>query len=349
MAFALSASQDGWTPLISVSVNGREVAAGFYARLIRATLRDEAGQSSDRLTLDLDDAENAIALPPPKATIVVSGGLKQGGLVRLGTYELQSIALKGDAESGETISIQASGADLKRKLKGVGREHFEDRTVEEIVQTIAGRNGMSARVDAELGRIKLTYRARLDVSEIDFLTTLADEHDAVVKPMGDRLVMTKRGSGQSAGGEALPPILIEKWQCSSWEVSPEGRAQYETVKAGFIDQTTGKRRTVEAKTGLKGPSFTLKSPYPNEEQAQKAAQAEARRLTRNTGEGWFDLARGRFDAQAEAEVIAGASFREGIAGSWRADAVEHAFDENGWRSKVEVKSKEDGSSGAGRD
>lgn len=78
---------------------------------------------------------------------------------------------------------------------------------------------------------------------------------------------------------------------------------------------------------------------------QKAAQAEAQRLTRNTGEGHFQLARGRFDAQAEADVIAGSSFRTGIAGTWRSDAVDQVFDDNGWTTKVEVKSKEDGSSG----
>lgn len=345
MPFDLATPQLGFTPRISVEVNGREVAAGFYGRLIKATIRDEGGQTSDQLTIELDDADNAIELPPEKATIEVWMGWKETGIVPIGTYEMQQPTLKGSTSAGELITIQASAADLKSKLKGKGREHFEEKTVKEIADAIAKRNGMTAVVDAELGKIKIPYRARVDSSEIDFLTTLADEHDAVVKPMGDKLVVTKRGSGKSAAGKALPPIKIEKSDCEEWEIAPEGRSQYGKAKASWIDQKTGKRKTEEAETGLKGPDFTVRDPLPTQELAKAKAQAEAKRLTRNTSSGHFSLALGRPDAQAEADVIAGPSFRDGIAGTHRADAVEHTFDENGFKTKVEIKAKEDGSSG----
>ncbi|PZU93135.1 MAG: late control protein [Chelatococcus sp.] len=342
--WVLSTLQTGLRPGITITVNGKEVAAGFYGRLIKATIRDEAGQTSDQLTVELDDAGNAIELPPAKATIEVAGGWKDGEFGKLGTFELQSISLKGDAESGETMTLQASAADLKRKLKDVDREAFENKTVGEIVQAVAARNGMTARVDPELAKVTIPYRARIDTSEIDFLTTLADELGGVVKPMGSQLVVSKRGKAKAVSGQNLPPITIEKSDCSSWEINPEGRAQYGDIRASWIDQQTGKRRTTKAKTGLTGPTFTLRSPYPNEEQAQKAAEAEARRLTRNTGDGHFQLATGLFTAQAEADVIAGASFRTGIAGRWRSDAVEHEFGETGWHTRIEVKAQEDGSS-----
>lgn len=345
MPFVLSRLQQGHKPFIHITVNGKEVSGGFYSRLVSATFRDEAGQSSDKATFKLDDADNAIELPPEKATIVVYGGWKDGEQGLIGTYEMQSIEFAGDADEGEFVIIQASAADLKSKLKGVDRESHEDTTFGEIVETYAKRNGMPARVDPELAKIKIPYRARVDTSEIDFLTTLADEHGGVVKPMGDKLVVSKRGAAKSTSGQNLAPVEIEKGDCSSWSITPNGRAQYGKVKAAYIDQKTGKRVKVDAETGLKGPDFTLKSPYPTQELAEKAAQAEAQRLTRNTGEGHFQLARGRFDAQAEADVIAGPSFRTGIRGAWRSDAVDQVFDENGWTTRVEVKSKEDGSSG----
>ncbi|CAM5764774.1 hypothetical protein [Bosea minatitlanensis] len=345
MAFVSDATQQGYRPFIHITVNGNEVSGGFYSRLVSAVARDEAGQTSDRITFTLDDAENAIELPPDKATIVVYGGWRDAEQGLIGTYEMQSIELKGDADQGEFVVIQASAADLKRKLKGVDRESHEDTTFGEIVETYAKRNGMTARVDPDLAKIKIPYRARVDTSEIDFLTTLADEHGGVVKPMGDKLVVAKRGKAKSTGGQSLAPIRIEKSDCTSWSIEPNGRPEYGKVKAGYIDQKTGKRLKVEAETGLKGPDFTMKSPYPTKELAEKAAQAEAQRLTRNTGEGHFQLARGRFDAQAEADVIAGESFRTGIRGTWRSDAVEQVWDERGWTTKVEVKSKEDGSSG----
>lgn len=345
MPFDLKTLQRGFTPRISVKVDGKEVAAGFYGRLVKATIRDEGGQTADQLTIELDDADNAIVLPPEKAKIEVWMGWKETGIFHMGFYELQQPTLKGSTAAGEFMTLQASAADLKSKLKGKGREHFEEKTFGEIATTIAKRNGMTAVVDPELAKITIPYRARVDASEIDFLTTLADEHDAVAKPMGDKLVISKRGSGKSAAGTALPPIEIEKRDCEDWEISPEGRSRYGKVKASWIDQKTGKRQTEEAETGLKGPDFTVRDPLPSQELAKAKAQAEARRLTRNTSSGHFGLAMGRPDAQAEADVIAGASFREGIAGTHRADAVEHSFDENGFKTKVEIKAKEDGSSG----
>lgn len=344
MAFALDTKQEGYTPIIEIRVNGKEVSGAFYSRLIKATSRDEAGQKSDTISFDLDDREPPIELPPPKATIEVIGGWKESGRFKIGTYEMQAVTLKFDADAGDTMTIQGNAADLKSKLKGAGREGFENKTVEEIAQVIAKRNGMTVRVDPSLAKIKIPYKARVDSSEIDFLTTLCDELGAVCKPMGDKLVIAPRGAAKSVSGQNLPPIMIDKSDCSGGEISPEGRSQYGDVKAAYIDQKTGKRKKVEAKTGLKGPSYTVRDPLPNEEQAKKAAEAEARRLTRNTGDGHFQLSKGRFDAQAEADVIAGPSFRSGIAGVWRADAVEHVFDDKGWTSKIEVKAKEDGAS-----
>lgn len=344
VGFALSQPNAlGFTPMISIEVNGREVAAGFYGRLIKATLSDQAGQESDKLTFELDDADNAIIVPPPKATIMVALGYKETGLVPKGTFEMQPVAFKGEADAGETLTIQANAADLKRKLKGKGRESFSNKTVKDIADTIAKRNGMTAHVDAVIAGFKFDFRARVDVSEIDFLTTLGDELDAVVKPMGDKLVISRKGAASSVTGKALPPILIEKSDCESWEVTPDGRAEYATVKAAWIDQKTGKRETEEAKTGLQGPETVLRSPYPSKELAQKAAQAEARRLTRQSGSGNFKLY-GRPEAQAEADVIAGSSFRKEIAGAWRADSVEHAFESSGFTTTVNIAAKEDGSS-----
>ena len=80
-------------------------------------MRDEAGQKSDQLTIDLDDRGNQIEKPRDKARIEVWLGYKETGLVKVGTYEMQSFTRKWGDE-GETVTIQASAADLKKQLKG---------------------------------------------------------------------------------------------------------------------------------------------------------------------------------------------------------------------------------------
>lgn len=342
MAWAL-VSQGGYTPMIRITVDGQEVAGPFYSLLIKATVRDEAGQKSDQLTIDLDDPGNIIERPRDKAVIEVWLGYKETGLVKVGTYELQSFE-RGWGDDGETVTIQANAADLRQKLKGTGREHFEGKTFGEIVERIAKRNGLTATVDPELAKTKIPYRAHVDGSDIDFLTTLGDEFDAVVKPMGKRLVAAPRGKAKAVSGEALTPIIIDKVDTSDGKISPDSRAQYGKVKTSYIDQKTGKRVTETSETGLDGPDFTVRDPLPSAELAKKKGQAEARRLTRNTAEGHVTLALGRPEAQAEADVILRNGFASDIAGTYRADSVEHTVDDKGFRTKIEIKAKEDGSS-----
>lgn len=342
MPWALVA-QGGYTPMIKITVDGVEVAGPFYSLLIKATIRDEAGQKSDQLTLDLDDRGNQIQKPRDKARIEVWLGYKETGLVKVGTYEMQSFSRKWD-DNGQTVTIQASAADLKKQLKGAGRESFEDKTFGEIVETIAKRNGLTASVDPELAKTKIKYRARVDASDIDFLTTLGDEFDAVVKPMGTRLVATPRGKGKSAGGKDLAPIYIARSDTVSGELSPNSRAEYGKVRTSYIDQKTGKRVSETSETGLDGPTFSVRDPLPSKDLAKKKGEAEARRLTRNTADGHVVLSKGRPEAQAEADVILRDGFTSDEAGTYRADAIEHTFDDNGFRTKVEIKAKEDGSS-----
>jgi phage protein D len=329
----------GWTPEIEIKVDGKEVAGIFYSRLISATIRDEAGQSSDMCTIVLDDARNELAVPREKARIEISLGFRETGLVDRGTYELQNVEFEG-GDDGERLILQGKAADLRRKLKGSGRKAYENTTLGEVARDIARGQGMTALVDRDLDGIRIAFEPRIDQSDIDFLTRLGDEFGAVVKPAGDKLVVAKRGSRKTVSGLDLPLIVIRKDECISWQIAPDGRTAYGKVKAHWVDQKTGKRRFEAYETGLDGPDYILPEALPDQDRAMRAAEAEGMRLTSCTGNGSFRLY-GRPDAQAEALVQA-VGFRDGIAGLWRAEAVEDVFDEDGYTTTVQVTALEKG-------
>ncbi|MBS7704363.1 hypothetical protein [Chelatococcus asaccharovorans] len=79
-----------------------------------------------------------------------------------------------------------------------------------------------------------------------------------MKPTGQQLVITRRGGAASFDGNALPTITIREQGCSSWNVSPNGRPEYGTVKVPYIDQNTGRQRTKSFETGLEGPSRNVR-------------------------------------------------------------------------------------------
>lgn len=337
----------GWTPQISITVRGKEVSDGFYGRLVKATIRDEEGQNTDKLTVELDDDQNAIEIPAEGDVMAVSLGYRETGLVSMGLFELQSYSIKGGDE-GEFVVLQAESASLQKGEKAGGRESFEGKTLGEIARDLAKREGLEAVVDASLDKIKVPYVARIGQAPIDFLTRLADRHNGILKRAGGKLAIAKRGSGKSAGGSQVPPILIDRNRdvVVDWEITSDPRPRYGEVQAAWIDQKTGKREVEKVETGFDGPKHPMRHPFPSKDEAKAAAEAEAARLSTATGQGHFTLY-GRPEASAGADVIP-TGFRGEARGPWRCPAVDHTFTagrSGGYLTKVEVKAPEKGKKG----
>lgn len=332
-----------FTPKIEVEVDGKPVAGIFYSLLVKATLKDEDGKTADSLNLTFDDARNQIAPIRKGAEIAVRIGYLETGLVDKGLFKVEKSTLRGSVSKGEFLEVTAKAADLTKEIKGEGRKAHVNKTLGQIIEEEAGAAGFQAVVDPELARIQLPYRLRFDQSRIDFITGLAAEAGGSAKPAGGKIIVQKRGAGTSGSGLQLAPILIDKRDCSEWTIDPDGRLQYGQVEAFFVDPKTGKRQTVKEKTGLDGPSFSLREAFSDEKRARRAAKAETGRLNQGTGNGTLIMA-GRPAAQAGAPVIL-TGFRPDVNGEWRADSVEHSFDagsSGGYTTTVEVKPKEDG-------
>lgn len=342
----MSANVIGMTPIVEVAVDGAAVASAFYTVLVELRHRDNEGQEADTLDLTFDDRNNQIALPRKGAEISLKIGYRETGLFDKGKFKVEKASIRGGAAQGEFIVVSAKAADLRKEVKAEGSKAYEKKKLEEIVKDEAEAMALKAVTDAELGKIEFDYRLKHDQSGMDFLTALADEVGAVVKPAGGKLVFQARGSGKSAGGQPLEAILILKTDCSEWEIEPDGRMQYGRVEASWTDPKTGKRKTLKHETGLKGPPLVMRESFQDEKSAKKAAEAEGGRLNRQTGSGSFTIY-GRPGAQAGAPVKL-EGFRSGAEGEWRAAVVENVFrpGPNGlYETVIEIKAKEDGKKG----
>lgn len=339
----------GFTPIIRIS----GASPLFYQRLIRATIRDEEGQKSDTLTLELDDRGNVIAVPKKGTKLAVQLGYRETGIFDKGTFEVHGSEIKGAAGEGEFVIVQAKGTSLavKRKLKEQGSETFpEGSTLQSIAAKIAGRNGLTLRLAGALGAVAYADGAyRHQQSDLDFLGRLVERANGLMKIQGNILAIAERGSGQSATGKPLPVIPIRKAECKDWSFTPGDRPTYGKVSGSWIDQKTGKKKVESKETGLEGPMFGLRQPFKTEAEAKKAVEAKAKDLSRKTGEVTFTLA-GRGEGGAGCSVIA-SGFRPEINGTWRAKAVEDTFTSGpsgGWTTKFECTAPEGGKKTKGK-
>jgi uncharacterized protein len=329
----------GFTPVILVS----GATPLFYSRLIKATVRDEEGQKSDTLTIELDDRGNVI--PEPKKGTQL--GYRESGMAEIGTFEVHGSEMKGAAGEGEFITVQAKGTSLAttRKLKEIGNEDFpENATLKDVAGRIAGRSGLSLRLAGALATVRYPEGVfRHAQSDLDFLHRLVERANGLMKISGDVLAIAERGSGQSASGKPLPTITIRKQDCKEWSYTPGDRPTYGKTVAHWTDQKTGKKRAETRETGLEGPLFAIRETFRNEAEAKKAVEAKSKELSRRSGKVTFTVP-GRADGGAGCTVNA-LGFRPEISGSWRAKAVEHVFTagpSGGWTTKFECEAPEGG-------
>lgn len=333
----------GYTPVLVIS----GASPLFYARLIKATIRDEEGQKSDTLTIELDYRGNVIPIPMKGTKLNVHLGYRETGMADKGVFEVHGTEITGEAGEGELVIIQAKGTSLAtaRKLKESGSESFpEGTTLGAIAGAIAGRNGLSLRIAGGLGSVAYPDGAYRHLqSDLDFLGRLVERANGLMKVQGDVLAIAERGSGQSAGGKALPPILIAKADCRSWRFTPGDRPTYGKVTGSWIDQKTGKKRVETKETGLEGPLFGLRDPFKTEAEAKKAVDAKAKELARKSGTVSFTVP-GTPIGGAGSDIIA-TGFIPEINGTWRAKAVEHQITNGpsgGWTTKFEGTAPEGG-------
>jgi phage protein D len=333
----------GFTPVIRID----GASALFYSRLIKATIRDEEGQKSDTLTIELDDRGNVIPVPKKGTKLRVRLGYRETGLEDKGQFEVHGTELKGAAGEGEFVIIQGKGTSLaaSRKLKETGSESFpEGATLQQIAGKIAGRNGLTLRLDGGLGSTAYPDgEYRHQQSDLDFLSRLVERANGILKISGDVMAIAERGSGKNAAGKALPPVLITKANCKDWSYTPGDRPTYGKVTGSWIDQKTGKKKVETKETGLEGPLFGLREPFKTEAEAKKAVDAKAKDLSRKTGTASFTVP-GTAIGGAGSDLIA-SGFRGEINGTWRVKSVEHSFTSGpsgGWTTKFECTAPEGG-------
>jgi len=317
-------------PFIEVSVNGGPVSGGFYQRLISATIHDAPGQEADRVELKFDDANNEIAVPQKGAGIEVRFGFRGIGGFKMGSFIVEKSSING-GEEGEFVTISGRSADMRSDLKEPLSEHFDDRSIGDIVSELAGRHGLGSKVDGSFAGMTLPYVARYEQSSVDFLTRLADRHGAIFAVKDKKFLFLRPGT--------LPAIVIDKNECESWSFDVEPRPLYGRTQAGWFDREAGELRFEDHSMGLQGPLMRLRGILPTQGEAKAAAKSEGDRLGRGTGSGSVTLA-GRPEILADAPINV-TGFRAEASGLWRCNGVDHVFAET-YKTTVSLEAPEDG-------
>lgn len=270
---------------IEITVDGQPVAGAFYERLISLSVTDKEGFTSDSFSAELNDGPPAfLALPRTGAIVDIRLGYGGGALRSVGRFTVDKVSVKCLPYS---VSMSGKSVDLSNgKLKKKQERHWDDKTIKEIVEEIAGESGLQAAVDDEVGAHRYSWVGQQDESSMHFLSRLAEKHNAVFTVKEGRLVFLKRGSGLSASGSFLgsvivTPAIILQGSCA---FEANDRAKYKKVVAYYQDKEKAQRVEVEADAAADGDSiYRIPEPFADVAEADKAAQAKSKQLKRDEG------------------------------------------------------------------
>ncbi|WP_375692641.1 phage late control D family protein [Bartonella sp. AP258QHHD] len=319
-------------PFIAVKVGDKPVHEVFYQRLLTATITAHAGNEADTFEAEFDDSGNDLEVPSSNSALQVIFGYENSISAFMGCFVVESVVSCGGSD-GEILRLCGKSASMRKELKEQVSEHFDHKTVGEIVETLAKRHGYQAKVSPQFTQQTLPYVIRTDQSAVDFLTRLADRMRA--------RFLIKDNKFLFLSGDNLPALAIHKHDCSNWEFTLEPRTQYGTIEASYFDRSKGQQCQVKHQTGFSGPVRRLRSCYPCQEEARAAAASESDRLCRAVGSGSLSL-EGRPEIMADQPLIL-QGFRGQINGPWKAATVTHRYEkQSGYITEITLEAPNKG-------
>ena len=324
------------TPAFRIVADGADVTKAIADRLVSLRINDQAGQQSDSLEISLDDRDSRMPVPRSGAWLRVWLGYSDGGRlpVYMGAFAVDEIDLSMGPRS---MTIKATAAQTAPELvKQQRTQSWHDKTLGDVVQEIASRNGLDPVIKGELASIQLKHEDQTNESDQSFLTRLADKYKATIKPADGKLVVTPRSQGAGT-------FTIQLSDVTDWRATLKNRGAYGQVKVKWLDRTTNKEKI--ATHGEKGPlpAYEEKQLYRDEQEATKAAESRLQSL--KSGEVRISLKMpGRPDLNADGAITL-KGFRSEVDGTWVIKSISHELNGSGYSTAVECGTKGEDDSG----
>ncbi|WP_439239081.1 phage late control D family protein [Lonepinella sp. BR2919] len=252
-------------------------------RFISMTINDNRGFEADTLELKLTDHDSQLALPPRNATISVAIGWAGLPLVDKGKYLVDEVQFSG---SPDKVYIRARSADLKGSLSEKKERSFDKIKLTALVEQIAKENQLKALISDDYKAETVAHIDQTSESDINLLTRLSQQYDAIATVKNGCLLFIKTGKGKTASGKAIPAFTITRQEGDNYQFSIAESENFKAVRAYWHDMRTGKRgeilvdentkitRKAKMTKGRKLKNGTVKGRYISKQKTTVIEQSE---------------------------------------------------------------------------
>jgi phage protein D len=315
-------------PRFRITADNADITDLINPRLLSLSITDEFGLVSDTMTLDLDNRDGALEIPPRGAELAIELGYDE--LFPMGRFIVDECEIK---HPPATMTITGRASDSTFRDMGAflspRTESHEKKTVSDIVNAIAGRYGLTASIAAAFGDIMVEHLDQTDESDSAFLMRLAADFGAGVKIANGMLLFIEPLSGMFPDGSPLPTVPITGNDISSYRMRIMERGKYGMVVAKYYDFNAAEVK--EVAIGDSSPIFTLRETFRAESIARNRAEIKMREITQGTKTLSLELI-GNPLLSAESQIAI--SIPE-IMGDWIIKSATHRLDSGGYKTSIE--------------
>lgn len=264
----------------------------------------------------------------------------------------------------DKLTLRARSADFRDTLNIQREASYHDKTLGDIVTTIAKRNKLDVALDSTLEKVKIPHVDQTNESDGSFLTRLAKQEGAVASVKGGKLLFIRQGLGRTASGKPIPAVTIVRGDGDQHRFGLADRGAYTGVTASWLNtrepkkkeqvavkrkrktKSKAKPKEPEAKQGdylmgTEGNVLVLGHTYANKGNAERAAKAAWQKLQRGVATFSIQLARGRAELYPEMPVKVQGFKAEIDVADWLLTTVTHSLSDSGYTTALELEVKID--------
>ncbi|OOR99095.1 phage tail protein [Canicola haemoglobinophilus] len=227
--------------VINQDKSQKEITTLISHRLISMNMSDNRGFEADEIDIQLSDHDGQLVFPRRGAQLEVAIGWQGEQLIPKGKFTVDELQYSGSPDS---LTIRARSADLRGSLSDKKERSFDNITFEKLISQIAQENALEPACADFFKEKIIPHLDQTNESDINLLTRLAENHDAIATVKNGKLLFMPVGLGLSVSGKALPIMEITRQLGDSFNFSLTENDNYTAVRAYWHNMDTGKKGEV---------------------------------------------------------------------------------------------------------
>jgi phage protein D len=273
------------TPDFRLIFEGTDITEDVSDYLIEATYVDFLHGKSDTLNIKLEDVEGLWrgAWSPARGnTFSFELGYVDEGRMPSGSFRVDDIAYDGPPD---TVSISGLAAAITLDLRTKRTRAFENKSFEEIANTIAGEHGLV--LFGDVPNIRYDRKTQNDESDVEFLKRLATDYGLAFS-VRDRSVVFH---DLDVLERETPVMSFTRSGLKRYGLREKSRRIYRAAEIQYRSPQTGELIThrEEVEDIINGDTLVIRERVENLGQAEARSRAALEQANRQLNRGFIVL------------------------------------------------------------